>query len=95
MIRYLKHSEINPKKWNQTVCNSLFSTIFVEYEMLDLLTGSDTWDALVQDAYEAVMPLPYRKKGVLKYVYTPFFMPQMGIFSKHELSPINADDPSA
>ena len=87
MIRYLKHSEINPEKWNQTVHNSLFSTNFVEHEMLDLLTGSDTWDALVQDDYEAVMPLPYRKKGVLKYVYTPFFMPQMGIFSDRELSP--------
>ena len=91
MIRYLKHSEINPEKWNQTVHNSLFSTIFVEHEMLDLLTGSDTWDALVQDDYEAVMPLPYRKKGVLKYVYTPFFMPQMGIFSDRELSPAGVD----
>ena len=91
MIRYLKHSEINPEKWNQAVHNSLFSTIFVEHEMLDLLTGSDTWDALVQDDYEAVMPLPYRKKGVLKYVYTPFFMPQMGIFSDRELSPAGVD----
>ena len=80
MVRYLKHSEIDLEKWNQAVRNSLFSTIFVEHELLDLLTGSDTWDALVQGDYEAVMPLPYRKKGVLKYVYTPFFMPQMGIF---------------
>jgi len=91
MIRYLKHSEINPEKWNQTVRNSLFSTIFAEYEMLDLLTGSDIWDALVQDDYEAVMPLPYRKKGVLKYVYTPFFIPQMGIFSEQELSPAEVE----
>lgn len=89
MIRYLTHSEINPEKWNQAIRNSLVPTIFVEYEMLDLLTGSDTWDALVQDHYEAVMPLPFRKKGVLKYVYTPFFIPQMGIFSAHEL--INED----
>ncbi len=86
MIRYLKHSEIDPEKWNQAVHNSLFSTVFAEYDMLDLLTGSDTWDALVQDEYEAVMPLPYRKKGVLKYVYTPFFIPQMGIFSPYELT---------
>lgn len=85
MIRYLKHSEINPEKWNQAIRNSLFSTIFAEHEMLDLLTGPDTWDALVKDEYEAVLPLPFRKKGVLKYVYTPFFIPQMGIFSQHEL----------
>lgn len=92
MIRYLKHSEIDLEKWNQAVRNSLFSTIFVEYELLDLLTGSDTWDALVQDDYKAVMPLPYRKKGVLKYVYTPFFIPQMGIFSEHELLPDEIED---
>lgn len=87
MIRYLHHSEIDSEKWNQTVRNSLFSTIFVKYEVLNLLTGSDTWDALVQDNYEAVMPLPFRQKGVLKYVYTPFFMPQMGIFSVRKLLP--------
>ena len=92
MIRYLKHSEINPEKWNQAVRNSLFSTIFVEYELLDLLTDSDTWDALVKDDYEAVMPLPYRKKGVLKYVYTPFFIPQMGIFSEYEILPDEIED---
>ena len=81
MIRYLKHSEIDPEKWNQTIHNSLFSSVFVKFEMLELLTAPDTWHALVQDDYEAVLPLPTRKKGVLKYVYTPFFMPQMGIFS--------------
>ena len=91
MIRFLKHSEINPEKWNKAVCNSLFSTIFVEYEMLDLLTAPDTWHALVQEDYEAVIPLPTRKKGVLKYVYTPFFMPQMGIFSEREITSEETD----
>ena len=86
MIRFLKHSEINPEKWNQTVYNSLVSSVFVRYEMLELLTAPDTWHALVQEDYEAVMPLPTRKKGVLKYVYTPFFMPQMGIFSEREIT---------
>ena len=86
MIRFLKHSEINPEKWNQAVYNSLVSSVFVRYEMLELLTTPDTWHALVQEDYEAVMPLPTRKKGVLKYVYTPFFMPQMGIFSECEIT---------
>ncbi len=86
MIRFLTHSEIDPEKWNQTVRNSLSPTIFAAYELLDLLTGDDTWHALVEDDYETVMPLPTRKKGVLKYVYTPFFVRQMGIFSRKKMS---------
>ena len=85
MIRFLKHSEINPEKWNRAVRNSLSPNVLAEYETLNLLTGDDTWHALVDDDYNAVLPLPTRKKGVLKYVYTPFFLPQMGIFHGQEL----------
>lgn len=92
MIHFLKHSEIDPEKWNQAVRNSLSPNVLAEYELLNLLTDGDTWHALVENDYEAVMPLPTRKKGVLKYVYTPFFLPQMGIFSEHEITPqITAD----
>ena len=92
MIRFLKHSEIDPEKWNQAVRNSLSSNVLAEYELLNLLTDGDTWHALVENDYEAVMPLPTRKKGVLKYVYTPFFLPQMGIFSEREITPQKVAD---
>ena len=92
MIRFLKHSEIDSKKWNRAVRNSLFPTVFAEYEMLDLLTDTDTWSALIFQDYEVVIPLPTRKKGVLKYVYTPFFLPQMGIFSAREITPEETDN---
>ena len=92
MIRFLKHSEIDPEKWNQAVRNSLSTNVLAEYELLNLLTDGDTWHALVENDYEAVMPLPTRKKGVLKYVYTPFFLPQMGIFSEREITPQKVAD---
>lgn len=85
MIRFLKHSEIDPEKWNQAIRNSLSPNVLAEYELLDLLTEDDTWHAVVDDDYDVVMPLPTRQKGVLKYVYTPFFLPQMGMFHGQEL----------
>lgn len=85
MIRFLKHSEIDPEKWNQAIRNSLSPNVLAEYQLLDLLTGDDTWHAVVDDDYDVVMPLPTRQKGVLKYVYTPFFLPQMGMFHGQEL----------
>ena len=92
MIRFLQHSEIDPEKWNQAIRNSLSPNVLAEYELLNLLTDGDTWHALVENDYEVVMPLPTRKKGVLKYVYTPFFLPQMGIFSEHEITPQKTSD---
>ena len=85
MIRFLNHSEIDPERWNLAVRSSLSPNVLAEYESLDLLTGDDTWHALVGNDYKVVMPLPTRKKGVLKYVYTPFFLPQMGIFYRQDI----------
>lgn len=43
------------------------------------------WVALVQNDYEAVMPLPVRKKwGLIPYVYQPFFTQQLGVFYPKE-----------
>jgi len=38
-----------------------------------------SWDGLIYGDYEAVMPLPYRKKYGFKYVYPPAFTQQIGI----------------
>jgi hypothetical protein len=42
---------------------------------------SENWDALVQDDYELVMPLPWKKKFGISYLYQPAFTQQLGIFS--------------
>ncbi|MBO4488815.1 MAG: GNAT family N-acetyltransferase [Bacteroidales bacterium] len=81
MIRFVKHDEIDRDKWNHAINNARFSTVFAQFEMLDALTAPDTWHALVEDDYVGVMPLPVRSKFGIPYIYTPFFMPQMGIFS--------------
>lgn len=85
MIRYVKHTEIDASKWDETIQNAQFPTIFCTYRFLDILSDN-SWSALILDDYDYVMPLPERSKRGISYVYSPFFMSQLGIFSKKEVS---------
>ncbi|MFL5741119.1 MAG: GNAT family N-acetyltransferase [Flavisolibacter sp.] len=40
------------------------------------------WDGLVLNDYEAVMPLPWKKKFGIAYLYQPFLTAQLGVFGK-------------
>lgn len=46
----------------------------------------EQWDCLVLNDYDAVWPLPWRKKFGLKYYFRPYGIQQLGIFSKKPLS---------
>ena len=82
MIRYVKHQDIDPQRWDNAVKNSANSSVFGTYDMLGILSGERCWDAVIEDNYVRVMPLPHRSKLGVPYIYTPFFFPRLGIFSK-------------
>jgi hypothetical protein len=42
---------------------------------------ADNWDALVLGDYEAVMPLTWRRKFGISYLYQPFVTASLGVFS--------------
>ena len=86
MIRFVKNNEINSQKWNETIENSQFPTVFATFELLNVSVAPDSWCALILDDYVAVMPLPSRKKCGFNYIYHPFFVPQLGVFSKKPMS---------
>ncbi len=85
MIRYIRHDEIDFEKWDSCLENSINGIFYAYSWFLDM--AADTWDALVEDDYRAVMPLPLRKKLGLYYVYQPYFIQQLGVFSTYSLSP--------
>lgn len=85
MVRFVQHQDIDFEKWDAAIATSCDSTVLCTSRYLDLLTGGATWHALVVGDYEYVMPLPERKKWGVKYAYTPFFLPQMGVFSKQNI----------
>lgn len=79
MIQLLKRYQINEEKYNDCVVNSLQSRIYACSWYLDIV--ADNWDVLVLNDYEAVMPLPIRKKYGITYVYPPFWLLELGMFS--------------
>ena len=83
MIHYIENKDIDFKKWNCCVANSINRLIYGFSWYLDVVC--DDWDALVYNDYEAVFPLPKRKKWGVEYVYHPFFCQKLGIFSKTTL----------
>jgi hypothetical protein len=79
-IRYLRREQIDVHAWNKCIDHSANGLIYGYSYYLDHL--SDHWDALVFSDYDAIMPLPWRKKAGIYYLYQPFNMAQLGVFGK-------------
>ena len=77
-IRYRKRHEIDNDKWNLCIETAPNGLIYAYSFYLD--GTADNWDALILNDYEAVMPLPWRKKIGFYYLYQPFFSAQLGVF---------------
>jgi len=84
MIYYFPHSEIDFEKWDECIENCINGIIYPYSYYLDQV--SPGWDALIMGNYEAVMPLPHRKKAGISYVFQPFFVQQLGVFSPQPIS---------
>lgn len=80
MIQYIKRKDLDINKYDDCVENALQSKIYAFSWYLDLVT--DNWDVLVLDDYNAVMPIPWRKKYGIKYMYPPFWIIELGVFSR-------------
>ncbi len=84
MIRYLSHSEIDKKKWDNCISESFNGMIYASSWYLDI--AAEGWQALVEDDYERVFPLTTGEKWNIHYLYQPVFTQQLGIISKKILT---------
>lgn len=82
MIRYLSHREIDKERWNETVshCGNVYAYAWY----LDIVHPD--WAALVEDDYATIMPLTGRRKFGIDYLFQPYFVQQLGVFSKQTLT---------
>ncbi|MBU3009865.1 hypothetical protein KO506_00430 [Polaribacter vadi] len=84
MIEYIKRKDLEDAKYNACIKNSIQSRIYAFSWYLDIV--ADNWDVLVLDDYDAVMPIIWSQKYLIKYIAQPPFCQQLGVFSLDEIS---------
>ena len=90
MIRLLKHNEINKRRWDDCINKSFNGNVYALSWYLDIVHPN--WNALIENDYERVMPLTNSKKFGLSYMFQPFFVQQLGVFSTSQLSQDDVDN---
>ena len=84
MIKLLKHNKIDKQRWNECINKSFNGNVYALSWYLDIVHPQ--WDALIENDYERVMPLTISKKFGISYMFQPFFVQQLGVFSTSQLS---------
>jgi len=77
-INYIKYDEVDTDQWDRCLENAPNDLVYAQSWYLDKIC--DRWDALVLGNYQYVMPLTFRKKMGITYLYQPPFCQQLGIF---------------
>lgn len=76
-ISIIPAAEINYTKWDACIHANSNGLIYATSQFQNIL--SKNWHALIINNYEAVMPLPWKKKWGIRYCYQPPFMQQLGL----------------
>ncbi len=77
-LRWVKQSGLDMPRYDQCIGSAGNSPVYACSWFLDIIAGQ--WDVLVYGDYRHVMPVPYRRKWGISYVYQPVFAQQLGIF---------------
>ncbi|MCF8230037.1 MAG: GNAT family N-acetyltransferase [Bacteroidales bacterium] len=84
MIKHLSYNRIDKRKWDLCISKSFNGNIYGYSWFLDIV--AENWEALVQDDYDRVFPLTWKKSFGVHHLYQPFFTQQLGIYSKNILT---------
>lgn len=84
MIKYLEHNKIDKRRWDDCINKSFNGNVYALSWYLDIVHPN--WNALIENDYERVMPLTSSRKLGISYMFQPFFVQQLGVFSTSQLS---------
>jgi hypothetical protein len=79
MIVYYRHGEIDRGLWDNCIKNSAVTKPYAYSWYLDRMAPG--WEALVDDDYDSVFPVPSYVRFGVQYASTPPFLQQLGAFS--------------
>lgn len=80
-ISYLPQGKIDKSKWDNCINNSANGLIYAYSFYLDAM--SENWDALVLNDYQIVMPITWKKKYGIYYLFQPPFTASLGVFGNN------------
>lgn len=83
-FKHLTRKNLDVAKYDACISQAVNSRIYAYSWYLDAV--ADNWDVLVYGDYQAVMPLPWRRKYFIHYIYTPAWVQQLGVFYLSEIS---------
>jgi hypothetical protein len=80
-IKYIPHREIDKKSWDHCIDTADLNLIYPYSWYLDKMAAK--WDGLIWEDYKVVMPLPFKSKFSVHYIYQPFLTAQLGLFGNN------------
>jgi len=83
-IKLFQNTEIDRKRWDKCIKQSNNQLSYAYTWYLDIVSPS--WEALISENYEYVMPLPSKRKYGIPYLVQPILTQQLGVFSKEVIN---------
>ena len=82
-FQVLANPQINKQLWDECIDNCPYGLIYAKSFYLDNMSFG--WKALAAENYDWVLPVTFRKKFTISYLYQPPFTQQSGIFAKKDV----------
>ncbi len=84
-LEFIHREDVDEGRWDEVIAQSQAETLYPYTWYLDAV--AERWSAIVMDDYRFVMPVVWKQKYGLKYIYQPYYTQQLGIFSKEYVDP--------
>lgn len=88
-LHIIPSHKLDKARWDACIQQSHNGLIYATSTYLDAVATH--WDAMLLNDYEYVMPLPWRQKYFIKYIYPPAFIQQLGISSAKDITEEQVD----